>query len=81
MNCIIKYVGVFLKFNGFTLGFWAKRRFQLSKNNELCTTMFLRRIYVAGNNIRYFGLRVKCPIFVFDFNQIWIFSTYFHKSP
>ena len=53
--------------------------FQQSKNNEFSTTMLLRRIYVAGNNIRYFGLRVKCPIFVSDFNQIWIFWQIFRE--
>jgi hypothetical protein len=29
----------------------------------------------------YVGFHVKCPMFVLDFNQIWIFSTDFHKSP
>ena len=28
--------------------------------------------YVTGNCKTYLGLRVKCPIFLFDFNQIWI---------
>ena len=27
------------------------------------------------------GLHVMCPILLSDFNQIWSFSTHFHKSP
>jgi hypothetical protein len=37
--------------------------------------MLLWRIYVAGNNKTYLCLEVKCPIFLFSFNQIWSFST------
>jgi hypothetical protein len=29
---------------------------------------------MAGNNKTYLVLDVKCPIFLSDFNQIWIFS-------
>jgi len=28
----------------------------------------------------YLGVHVKCPIFLSDFTQIWIFSTDFRKS-
>jgi len=28
----------------------------------------------------YIGLHVKYPLFLSDFNETWIFSTYFHKS-
>jgi hypothetical protein len=41
----------------------------------------LWRLNVVGNSKRYFGLLVKCPIFLSDFNQIWIFSTEFQLSP
>jgi hypothetical protein len=40
----------------------------------------LRRFNVANNNQTYLVLHVKCPIFLPDFNQIWIFSTDFHES-
>ena len=34
----------------------------------------MRRIYVAGNSKTYLDLFMpKCPIFVSDFNQVWIF--------
>jgi len=29
----------------------------------------------------YLGLHVKCPIFLFDLNQIWSFSTDVLESP
>jgi len=28
----------------------------------------------------YVSLRVKCPLFLSDINEIWIFSTDFHKN-
>jgi len=43
-------------------------------------TVCLWRNYVAGKNTAYLGLRVKCPIFLSDFNQIWVFWTDFHIS-
>jgi hypothetical protein len=43
--------------------------------------MLLWRVYMAGNNTTYFGLHVMCPVFLSNFNQIWIFSTDFLKSP
>jgi hypothetical protein len=45
------------------------------KNNECCTEMLLWQIYVAGINITYLGLHVKCPTYLLDFNHIWHFST------
>jgi len=41
--------------------------------------MLLRRINIAGNNTTQSGLHVKCPIFLTDFNQIWISWTDFYK--
>jgi hypothetical protein len=35
----------------------------------------------AGSNKTYARLRVKRPIFLFDFNQIQIFLTDFYESP
>ena len=32
------------------------------------------------NYERHFGIHVKCPIFLFDVNQIWDFSADFLKS-
>ena len=43
--------------------------------------LILWQIYVANNNNTYFGLHVKCPVLLSNFNQIWIFSTYFHTRP
>jgi hypothetical protein len=44
--------------------------------------MLLSRIYIVGNNETYLCLRVKCPIGLADFNQIWNFSTDFqYKTP
>jgi len=48
---------------------------------ECCTTMLLRRIYVADNNRTYLGLHVKLSILLFHFNQIRIIWTDRHKSP
>jgi len=31
--------------------------------------------YIAGNNKMYLSLKVKCLIFLPNFNQIWSFST------
>ena len=44
-------------------------------------TLLLWRLDIAGSNRTYLRLRVKCPIFLSDFNQIWIFRTGFHKCP
>ena len=38
-------------------------------------TLLLWRLNIAGSNRTYLSLRVKCPIFLSDFNQIWIFRT------
>jgi hypothetical protein len=38
------------------------------------------RLYVAGKSTTYLGLHVVCPIFLSDFNQIWILSTGFNGS-
>ena len=29
----------------------------------------------------YLGLHLKCPIFLYDFNQIWNFSTDLYENP
>jgi hypothetical protein len=29
----------------------------------------------------YLGFHIKCPMFLFDFNRIWVFVTNFSKSP
>jgi hypothetical protein len=50
------------------------------KNTGCCTTVFSWWIYVASSNRTYFGLHVKCPILLFDFNQIRTFSTDLIKS-
>jgi hypothetical protein len=42
--------------------------------------MILWRFDVASNNKMYLGLHVKC-LFLYDFNEMWIFSTQFRKSP
>jgi hypothetical protein len=42
--------------------------------------MLLWQIYVAGNNETYVGLRWKCLIFLYVFNQICSLSTDFHRS-
>lgn len=39
------------------------------------------RLKVVGNNKIDLRLHVKCPIDFTRFNQIWILSTDFHKSP
>jgi hypothetical protein len=48
------------------------------------TALFWRR-NLAGNKKTYFGLRVKFPKFLSDFNQVWIFiklsNIKFHKNP
>jgi hypothetical protein len=41
----------------------------------------LWRFNTAGNNKTYFGLQVKCPIFLPDFKQNWIFSTAIPINP
>jgi len=33
---------------------------------------------IAGSNKTYFGPHVNCPIFLYDFNQVWKFSTDYH---
>ena len=30
---------------------------------------------LAGNNERFLGIHVKCPIFLLDLNKIWTFLT------
>jgi len=35
---------------------------------------------ISQATIKPIGLNVRCPIFLVDFNQIWIFSTYFRES-
>ena len=39
--------------------------------------MLLWQVYVAGINITYLGLHVKCPTYLLDFNHILRFSTDF----
>jgi hypothetical protein len=41
--------------------------------------VLLWHLNVADNNKTYLGFRVRYPIFLPDFNQIWIFSTDLHK--
>jgi len=43
-------------------------------------TTILWKMYVVGNNKTYFGLYVKCSIFLSDPKQVWIFSAYFNKG-
>jgi len=43
--------------------------------------MFLCQIYVTGNNKTHLGLlRVKRPMFLSDFDQLWNLSTGFYRS-
>jgi len=41
----------------------------------------LWRFNDTDNNKRYWGLHVKCPIFLLDFDEIWILWTELNKSP
>jgi hypothetical protein len=51
--------------------------------------VLLMYIYCCQQCETRLGLRVKCPIFLYDFNQIWIFqdvfvnvpNTRFHENP
>jgi len=43
-------------------------------------TAILWHLNVTGNNKTFFGVQVKCWIFLADFNQIWIFLTDLHDS-
>jgi len=57
-----------------------------------CVRFVLLRFRIAINNAfmailcrwqqckLYLGIHIKCPIFLSDFTEIWIFSTDFHKS-
>ena len=45
------------------------------KNVESCTKIILWRFNVAGDNKSQLGFHVKCPIFLSNFNQIWISYT------
>jgi len=38
-------------------------------------------VNVARNSKTYFGLHVKCAIFVPDFSQVWSYQTDFRESP
>jgi hypothetical protein len=40
----------------------------------------LWRRSLAANNKTHLGLHAKCPTLLSDFNQVWIFSTNFHRS-
>ena len=44
-------------------------------------TGLLQRNSDAGDNKQQPDLHEKCPIFLADFNEIWIFSSDFHRSP
>jgi hypothetical protein len=58
-------------------------RFSYRVNNTKIlrsSTVLFWQIYVAGSNKTYLSLHVECPIFLLDFNQIFIFSTDFHRS-
>jgi hypothetical protein len=70
-----------------------QRNIATSSNNIKTSWAFLRvfipfhskaallwRFYVAGNNKTYLVFLVKCPIFLSDYNYIWVFITDFHKS-
>ena len=41
--------------------------------------MLLWQIFVAGRNVTYLGLHVKCLTYLLDFNHIWRFSTDFYN--
>jgi hypothetical protein len=43
---------------------------QQYKNVDCGKVVLLWRIYVAGDNETFLGLHIKCPIFLFDFNEI-----------
>jgi hypothetical protein len=50
-------------------------------NIACCTKMILWLLYVAWQQQNALRLRVKCPKFLSDFNQIWTISTdFFYKS-
>ena len=44
--------------------------------------MLLLPLYITDdNNKTYFGLHVKCPVSLSDFNPIWSSSTHFYRCP
>jgi len=43
--------------------------------------VLLWRLNIADNNKTFLSLHVRYPIFLPDFNEIWIFSTDLHKVP
>ena len=53
----------------------------LAVQKYCCTELRSWRTYVCGIIQTCSGLRAKCPMFLFDFNQIWSLSTGFHEIP
>jgi hypothetical protein len=51
----------------------------MAQDRDTCS--IVESFYVASNNQTYLCLHVKCSIYLFDFNQIWTFSTDFTKVP
>jgi len=46
---------------------------------EAETQQKIWRLNIVRNNKTFLNLQAKCPIFMSDFNQIWILSTDFHE--
>jgi hypothetical protein len=61
--------------------YWDTCHCRQCNNTGCCTTMFLGKIYVAGNNKTYLSLQAKCPTFLSDFNRSWNYSAEFYKAP
>ena len=60
---------------------WVLCHCQQYTHIKCCTPMLLWQIYVTDNNTAYSYCNVQCPTFLYEYKQIWIFVTDFHKRP